>query len=113
LKAQVAESQKIRLDDGLHALYVTATLCIDEEEMKFASQTQRTWPTIARHLAAYEKTVFDPDAIPLDTGGENRSEVFGARLKRIEQECLERLHENGIFFVTEIRFESLQVFEAE
>jgi hypothetical protein len=113
LKAQVAESQKIDFNDGIHALYVTATLCIDEEEMKSASQTNRTWPTIVRNLAAYDKALFDPDAVILDGGGENWSDFFEFRLKRIEQESLERLHENGIFFVKSISFESLQVFKAE
>lgn len=37
LKAEFAERQKIDLDDGIHALNVTATLCIDEAEMKNAS----------------------------------------------------------------------------
>lgn len=113
LKAQVAESQKIDFNDGIHALYVTATLCIDEEEMKSASQTHRTWPTIARHLATYDKALFDPDSVILDGGGENRSDLFGSRLERIEQESLERLHETGIYFVKSISFESLQVFKAD
>jgi hypothetical protein len=112
LKAQVAQSQKINLDDGIHSLYVTATLCIDEQEMKTATQAHRTWPIIARHLAAYDKAVFDPGSMSLNAG-ENESEDFSFRLKRIEQECLEYLHENSIFFVKAIRFESFKVFRAD
>lgn len=82
-------------------------------EMKNASQTHRTWPAIAQHLATYDKAVFDPESVHLDYGGENTSEVFRFNLKRIEQECLECLHENSIFFVKAIRFEFLQVFKAD
>ncbi|MGD9007703.1 MAG: DUF3592 domain-containing protein [Desulfobacteraceae bacterium] len=113
LKAEVAQRQKIDLDDGIHALYVTATLCIEEEEMKAASQSHLTWPTIAGHLAAYDKAVFDPESALLGSGEENATEAFVMRLKRIENESLQRLHENGIFFVKAIQFDYLQVFKAD
>lgn len=101
LKPNVAERQKIHLNDDAHTLYVTATLCIDEKEMKVASQTHRTWPIIANQLATYEKAVFDP---------ERSLEEFEFKLRRIEQECLVPLQENGIFFVEAIKFQNLQVF---
>jgi hypothetical protein len=113
LKAEVAQRQKIDLDDGIHALYVTATLCIEEEEMKAASQSHLTWPTIAGHLVAYDKAVFDPESTLLGSGEENATEAFVMRLKRIENESLQRLHENGIFFVKAIQFDYLQVFKAD
>ena len=113
LKAQVAQRQKIRLADGIRSLVVTATLCIDEQEMKAASQTQRTWPAIARQLATYDKSVFDPESTLPGSGGQSQSEDFKLRLSRIEQECLDQLHENSIFFVKAIRFEFLQVFKTD
>ena len=91
---------------------MTATLCIKEEEMKTASQTHRTWPTIAGHLATYDKAVYDPEAVLLGSGEENATEAFMMNLKSLENESLERLHESGIFFVKAIRFDYLQVFKA-
>jgi hypothetical protein len=113
LKAEVAQRQKIDLDDGIHWLCVTATLCIEEEDMKAASQSHLTWPTIAGHLATYDKAVYDPESALLGSGVENATEPFMMRLKRVEHESLERLHENGIFFVKAIRFDYLQVFKAD
>lgn len=113
LKAQVAQRQKIQLDDGIHLLYVTATLCIDEKEMKTASRTQRTWPAIARQLATYDKSMFDPQSAVPGSGSENPSEVFKSRLARIQQDCLDHLQQNGIFFVKAIKFKFLQVLKAD
>ena len=113
LKAQVAERQKIHLNDDFHSLYVTATLCIDEQEMKAAGGTHRTWPIIARHIAAYDISAFDTDSAVSGPDEENAPENFESRLKGIEQGCLERLHENGIFFVKAIKFNFLQVFRTD
>jgi hypothetical protein len=110
LKPNVAKSQKIRLGDDVHALYVTATLCIDEEEMKASSQTHRTWPIIAHQLATYDKAVFDPKSALLISDGVRTYEEFESKLTRIEQECLEHLQMDGIFFVKAIKFQRLQVF---
>ncbi len=111
LKAQVAERQRVRLDDGAHVLLVTATLCIDEEEMKSTPQAERTWPAIAEHLASYDHVAFDPASGPTTSAGEDAYEGFNIRLAQIEQACIERLHENDIFFVKAIRFELLKVLE--
>jgi hypothetical protein len=113
LKAEVAERQKVDLDDGVHSLYVTATLCIEEKEMKAAGQSHRTWPTIAGHLATYDKAVYDPESILLRPDEESAAEAFIIRLERIEHESLECLHKNGIFFVKAIRFDYLRVFRAD
>jgi hypothetical protein len=110
LKAQVAERQRIRLDDGSHTLHVTATLCIDENEMKSSPQAQKTWPIIAQQLASYDKFAFDPGSDLITSNGGNSSEGFRLRLEQIEQECIESLQENDIFFVKTIRFDFLQVF---
>lgn len=110
LKPNVAESQKIYLKDDIHTLYVTATLCIDEEEMKAASQTRQTWPIIAQHLATYDKAVFDPESTLLISNGVRTYQDFEIKLMGIEKECLEQLHDNGIFFVKAIKFQLLQVF---
>ena len=110
LKPNVAESQKIYLKDDLHTLYVTATLCIDEVEMKAASQTRRTWPTIAQHLATYNKNVFNPAPAFLNSDGVRTYQDFEIKLMHIEQECLEQLHNDGIFFVKAIKFQLLRVF---
>jgi hypothetical protein len=101
LKPNVAKSQKIRLGDDVHALYVTATLCIDEEEMKAASHTHRTWPIIANQLATYDKSLFDP---------EPSVEELEFKLRRVEQECLAQLKKEDISFVKAIKFQNLQVF---
>ena len=113
LKAEVAQRQKIDLSDGIHSLYVTATLCIEEEQMRAASQSHLTWPTIAGHLATYDKAVYDPGSLSLGSGKGNAPESFMIRLERIEHESLKRLHEKGIFFVKAIRFDYLQVFRAD
>jgi hypothetical protein len=110
LKPNVAKSQKIRLKDDVHALYVTAILCIDEEEMKASSQTHRTWPIIAHQLATYDKAVFDPEPALLISNGVRTYEDFEFKLTRIEQECLEYLQMDDIFFVKAIKFQRLQVF---
>jgi len=110
LKPNVAKSQKIGLGDDIHALYVTATLCIDEEEMKASSQTHRTWPVIAHQLATYDKAVFGPKTALLISDGVRTYEEFESKLTRIEQECLEHLQLDGIFFVKAIKFQRLQVF---
>ena len=110
LKPNVAESQKIHLKDDLHTLYVTATLCIDEEELKTARQTHRTWPIIADQLATYDKAVFDPRPALLISNGVKTYKEFELKLLRIEQECLEHLQNDGIFFVKAIKFQLLQVF---
>lgn len=107
----VAERQKINLKDGVHTLYVTATLCIDEEEMKTSSRTHRTWPIIANQLATYDRVVFDPQPALLISNGEKTFEEFEFKLKHIEQECLENLHREDIFFVKAIKFQLLQVFD--
>lgn len=113
LKAQVAERQKIQLGDGRHSLYVTATLCIDEEEMSAASQTHLTWPTIASYLAAFDKSVYDPESVIPETGEEKTVEAYTMKLEQIAYECLARLNENGIFFVKAISLDFLQVFKAD
>jgi hypothetical protein len=110
LKPNVANSQKIRLRDDVHALYVTATLCVDEEEMKASSQTHRTWPIIAHQLATYDKAVFDPEPALLISDGVKTYEDFESKLMRIEQECLGHLQMDGIFFVKAIKFQRFQVF---
>jgi hypothetical protein len=110
LKPNVARSQKISLGDDVHALYVTATLCIDEQEMKASSRTHRTWPIIAHQLATYDKAVFDPRTAILISDGVSTNEDFEFKLTRIEQECLEHLQMDGIFFVKAIKFQRLQVF---
>ena len=106
----VAERQKINLKDGVHTLYVTATLCIDEEEMKTSNRTRRTWLIIANQLATYDRVVFDPQPALLISNGEKTFEEFEFKLKHIEQECLENLHGEDIFFVKAIKFQLLQVF---
>ena len=110
LVPNVAERQKINLRDGVHTLYVTATLCIDEEEMKTSSQTHQTWPIIANQLATYDRVLFDPQPALLISNGENTFEEFKFKLRHIEQECLENLHREDIFFVKAIKFQLLQVF---
>ena len=111
LKPNVAESQKIQLKDQIHTLYVTATLCVDEVEMKAASQTHRTWPLIADQLAIYDKAAFDPESALLISNGVKTYKEFESKLGRIEQECLEHLQNDGIFFVKAIKFQHLQVFK--
>ena len=101
LKPNVAKSQKIHLKDNVYTLYATATLCIDEEEMKAASQTHRTWPIIANQLATYDKSLFDP---------EPSVEELEFKLRRVEQECLAQLKKEDISFVKAIKFQNLQVF---
>jgi hypothetical protein len=111
LKPIVAESQKIRLKDDAHTLYVTATLCIDEEEMKAADQTHRTWPVIADQLSTYDRAVFDPEPALLISNGVKTYKEFEFKLMRLEQECLEQLQNDGIFFVKAIKFQRLKVFD--
>lgn len=110
LKPNIAESQKIDLKDNLHTLYVTAILCINEEEMIADIQSRQTWPIIAQHLATYDKNIFNPEHTLLLSDGVRTYPEFENRLMRIEQECLEKLHNNGIFFVKEIKFQLLRVF---
>jgi hypothetical protein len=111
LKPNVAKSQKIQLKDQVHTLYVTATLCVDEEEMRATSQSRRTWPMIADQLSSYDKSVFDPESALLISNGEKTYQEFESKLVRIEQECLEHLQNDGIYFVKAIKFQRLQVFK--
>ena len=111
LKPNVAESQKIHLKDQVHTLYITTTLCVDEDEMKAASQTHRTWPIIADQLAIYDKADFDPQPALLISNGVKTYKEFEFKLMRIEQECLEHLQNDGIYFVKAIKFQHLQVFK--
>jgi len=77
--------------------------------MKRAGQTHRTWPTIARRLAAYDRAIFDPGSDVNGAGEATTFQAFSSRIEQIEQACIEDLQENGIFFVKTIRFGYLQV----
>ncbi len=68
---------------------------------------------ISGYLATQDWAFYDPQSVLPGTGDETANEAFAMRLKRIERESLERLHENGIFFVKAVRIDYLQVFKAD
>jgi hypothetical protein len=110
LKQIVAESQKVYLKDEIHTLYVTAILCVDEEEMKTDSQSHQTWPTIASHLATYDKEHFNPEADLLILDGIRTYKDFELKLRQMEKECVEFLRQNNIFFIKAVQFQHLHIY---
>jgi hypothetical protein len=78
--------------------------------MTTESQSHQTWPTIARHLATYDKEHYDPEADLLILDSIRTYKDFELKLRQMEKECVEFLRQNNIFFVKAVKFQRLHIY---